>query len=178
MKYAHGEYASASKEHINKYKMAHCIGVAEYMRDNAWKYGEDKNKMYAIGLLHDIGYLEGRKDHEATSYEILDSLGMSEDILFAIVNHGKNPYEVEDAFQKNLLKECPVLVLLYEADMSVNAQGYKVGFDKRLQDIGDRYGYDHIAYETASNTVKFVKEKHKELGLHKGKKGAEHEEVR
>lgn len=159
------DYAEAKKEHINRFKMAHCIGVAEYMRDNAWKYGEDKNKMYAIGLLHDIGYLEGRKDHEATGYEILDSLGVNEDVLFAIVNHGKNPYELEEAFQKDLLKECPVIVLLYEADMSVNAQGYRVGFDKRLQDIGDRYGYDHVAYETASNTVKFVKEKQRELGL-------------
>lgn len=164
-------YKEADKEHINKYKMAHCIGVAEYMRDNAEKYGLDKNEMYAVGLMHDIGYLEGRVGHEMTSCEILQGLGVKDDVLFAIVNHGTSPYAVEDKKGRHLLEVCPTLVLLYEGDMSVNAQGYRVGFDKRLEDIGDRYGYNHIAYQTASETVNYVKECLERIGEpHKPKK--------
>lgn len=148
----------ASSRHINRYKMAHCIGVAEYMRDNAEKYGLDKNEMYAVGLMHDIGYLEGRVGHEMTSCEILEGIGAKDDVLFAVVNHGTSPYEVEKKKGSNLLDVCPTLVLLYEGDMSVNTKGYRVGFEKRLEDIGTRYGYDHIAYKTASETVKYVKE--------------------
>lgn len=160
-------HEEAHKEHINKYKMAHCIGVAEYMRENAPKYGLDADTMYVIGLLHDIGYLSGRRGHEQAGEEILRKLGISDDILFAVASHGKNLYEVESEFQTNggvsLLAQCPELILMCEADMSVNAQGYRVGFDKRLEDIADRYGDNGIEYSTASATVRFVREQSEKL---------------
>lgn len=164
MGYHSKEYAEAHKEHINKFKMAHCIGVAEYMRENAPKYGLNPDEMYTIGLLHDIGYLEGRVGHEESGLAILKGIGLPEDskAAFAVSQHGKNLYEVEtnskDTYKDGLLKGCPELVLLCEADMSVNARGFTVGFDERLKDIGKRYGFDHIAYKTASATVAFVKE--------------------
>lgn len=163
-------YEEAHKEHINKYKMAHCIGVAEYMRENAPKYGLDADAMYVVGLLHDIGYLNGRRGHEQAGEEILKKIGINEDTLFAVANHGKNLYEVEAEFQANgganLLAQCPELVLMCEADMSINARGYRVGFDKRLEDIANRYGNDGIEYATASATVNFVKEQLEKLSPH------------
>lgn len=158
-------HKEADKAHINKYKMAHCIGVAEYMRENAEKYGLDKNEMYTLGLLHDIGYLEGRVGHEENGYEILEGLGMNDKYLFAVINHGTNPYEVEESVNMDLLVGNAPLVLLYEADMSIDARGYNVGFDGRLKDIGERYGYDHIAYQTASDTVNYVKEAHAKMNF-------------
>ena len=157
-------YEEAHKEHINKYKMAHNIGVAEYMRENAAKYGLDGDTMYVAGLLHDIGYLNGRMGHEAAGLEILNKMGVTEQhILFAVANHGKNLYDVEKGVAavqniNNLLEYCPEIVLMCEADMSVNAQGYRVGFKDRLEDIGRRYGTDGIEYQTASATVEYVKE--------------------
>jgi putative nucleotidyltransferase with HDIG domain len=156
------QYEEAHKEHINKYKMAHCIGVAEYMRENAPKYGLDADAMYVLGLLHDIGYLSGRRGHEQAGEEILEKIGLNETTLYAVANHGKNLYEVEAQFQSKggvgLLAQRPELVLMCEADMSVNAQGFRVGFDKRLEDIAGRYGDSGIEYATASATVSFVKE--------------------
>ena len=157
-------YEEAHKEHINKYKMAHTIGVAEYMRENAAKYGLDGDIMYVAGLLHDIGYLNGRMGHESAGLEILNKMGVTDQhILFAVANHGKNLYEVEKGVAavqniNNLLEYCPEIVLMCEADMSVNAQGYRVGFKDRLEDIGRRYGKDGIEYQTASATIDYVKE--------------------
>lgn len=153
----------AHKEHINKYKMSHMIGVAEYMRENAAKYGLDGDAMYVMGLLHDIGYIRGREGHELAGAEILRSIGCTDEkLLFAVQNHGGNLYEVEAAHIQNggesLLKDCPQIVIMCEADMSVDARGFRVGFDKRLEDIGRRYGTDGPAYRTASQTVSFVKE--------------------
>lgn len=163
-------HEEAHKEHINKYKMAHCIGVAEYMRENASKYGLDADAMYVVGLLHDIGYLSGRRGHEQAGEEILKKVGISDETLYAVANHGKNLYEVEADFQANgganLLCQRTELVLICEADMSVNAQGYRCGFDKRLEDIANRYGSDGIEYATASATVSFVKEQLEKLSPH------------
>ncbi len=135
--------------------MAHCIGVAEYMRENAEKYGIDPNVAYTVGLLHDIGYLEGRKDHEAVGADILAAtFGNDADpaVLNAIAYHGTNPYKLND---KDIT---PIHVLLIDADMSVNARGFRVGHEGRLDDIARRYGTGGIEYETASATVKYVKE--------------------
>lgn len=175
MKSSEKQYETAHNEHINRFKMAHMIGVAEYMRERAKDYGVDPDVMYALGLLHDIGYLEGHQDHETVGCYIMDSLGMDDKYLFAVLHHGENPYEVAETFGKDVIS--PEFVLLLEADMSVDARGYRVGFDGRLEDIERRYGGDHAAYETAKANIRFIKEYQKEHGIgrpvglyHKGQK--------
>lgn len=152
----------AHKEHINRYKMAHNIGVAEYMRENAEKYHLSPDEMYVLGLLHDIGYLSGRVGHEKVGADILNAIGLNQNYVYAIKYHGLNPKLIEekpyDSFDfETAYKDLPELVLLYEADMSIDARGYRVGFKARLDDIGQRYGYDSIAYKNASDTVDYVK---------------------
>ncbi len=154
----------ANKKHINQYKMAHMIAVAEYMRDNAYKYSLDKDVCYILGLMHDIGYLKGRENHEFNGYEMVSNFipqnlkgGFSE----AIRDHGTDPYELikrNSTYEHTLdiKRDRPDLFLLYEADMSIDIKGYNVGFMGRLKDIESRYGKDSIAYKTASNTVKYV----------------------
>mgnify|MGYP000442905199 FL=1 len=66
----------AHKEHINRFKMAHNIGVAEYMRENAEKYGLPADEMYVMGLLHDIGYIKQHKGHEEYGAELLETMGL------------------------------------------------------------------------------------------------------
>lgn len=154
-------HEEAHKEHINKYKMAHNIGVAEFMRENAAKYCLDGNEMYVIGLLHDIGYLTGRREHEKNGAELLRGMGLNEQLVYAIESHGKNLTELKEQMAsdgKDILIDAPQLVLLCEADMTVDARGYAVGFNERLEDIGRRYGKDGIEYATASGTVDCVKE--------------------
>lgn len=155
----------AKKEHINKYKLAHMIGVAEYMRERAESYGLNADVMYTVGLLHDIGYLNGRTDHEQYGATILSAIGIDEDIHFAIAHHGEDAYKVREIFGDK--KITPEYVLMLEADMSVNARGFRVGFEGRTADIKHRYGEDHIAYETVQDNVRFIKEYQSEHGIEK-----------
>ena len=152
------EPCKADKRHINKFKMAHMVGVAEYMRDHAEEYGLNPDEMYVLGLLHDIGYLEGRNEHEQYGAKMLSEMGLNMVYTYAICHHGDNPYALcPDGINPSDKAVKPYLLLL-EGDMSVNAQGYRVGFDKRIEDIGQRYGFDSEAYKTACDNVRFIKE--------------------
>lgn len=157
------EYAAASIDHIKPEKMAHMIAVAEYMRDRADDYGIDGNIAYTAGLLHDIGYLEGKEGHEEIGAEILEACGMRGEIVFAIANHATE--------LRNIPKEqvSPMLVLMVEADLSVDFRGFKVGFDKRLKDIENRYGVfkhgnvnDKPIYQSVLSNIEYIKEYQKE----------------
>lgn len=151
-------------EHINENKMAHMVGVAEWMRERAEAYGLNGSVMYAVGLLHDIGYIEGRIGHEQRGAEILSAIGIDEDIRFAIAHHGENPYKVQEVYGKDVIT--PEFVLMLEADWSVDAKGYRVGFDKRIEDLKQRYGSEYKA-DDAEDTIAFIKEYQKEHGIEK-----------
>lgn len=160
------EFARPSREHIHAGKIAHMVGVAEYMRDRADDYGIDGNVAYTAGLLHDIGYLEGRVGHEEIGAEILEACGMRGDMVFAIANHATE--------LKQIPKEqvSPMLVLMVEADLSVDAKGFRVGFDKRLQDIEKRYGVDKMGdvndmpiYQSVLSNIEYIKAYQQEHGI-------------
>lgn len=158
-------YGTPQNKHINRFKMAHIVGVAEYMRERATDYGLYPDVMYAVGLLHDIGYLGGREGHEQYGAEILDALSVDDDIISAIAHHGDNPYEFREKYGNDVIT--PEYVLLLEADMSIDARGFRVGFERRLKDIERRYGHDHIAYATVTANIRFIKEYQKEHGIGK-----------
>ena len=152
------ENARPSKEHISAMKAAHMFGVAEYMRDRADDYGIDGNVAYTAGLLHDIGYLEGRLGHEEIGAEILEACGMHGDIVFAIANHATELKSIPDE------QISPMLVLMVEADLSVDARGFRVGFDNRLRDIERRYGVDKKGdvndmpiYQSVLSNIEYIK---------------------
>lgn len=143
---------------INKYKIAHSVAVAQHMKTVAEKNGMSELKQdvyYTLGLLHDIGYLRGRQDHEVNGYKILKELGMKEHYAKAVLQHGTDPYQLCEADRTESL------ALLQDADMSVDSKGKDVGFKERLKDIESRYGNDSTAYKTAGNTVKYLKEKYR-----------------
>lgn len=169
------EIAMASKEHINKYKMAHMVGVAEYMRERASDYGLNPDEMYVVGLLHDIGYLKGRAGHELSGAMLLDRMGLLK-YSFAIEFHGNKLREMFTDYLFNKSEHIGsfdrktkghIITLLVEADSSVDVRGFRVGFEKRLKDIGERYGYHSAAYETVSDNIAFIKEYQRNWGIGK-----------
>ncbi len=151
------EIERANKVHINAYKMAHMVGVAEYMRERADAYGLDGNVAYMTGLLHDIGYLEGRAGHEKAGAEILTAGGVAGNVLEAVKHHADNLCKVKDP--------SPLLILLEEADLSVNAQGFRVGFDKRKEDISKRYGKNTPEMKEVEDSILFIKNYQKTHGI-------------
>lgn len=151
------EQLSGHDTTITEDKMAHCKAVAEHMKKVAKIQGKDDltaDIYYVVGLLHDIGYLRGRKEHEINGAVILKAMGIKDEYVQAILNHGTNPYTLKTNEQTD------ILIALQDADMSVDKYGMEAGFKKRLEDIKLRYGADSEAYDTASKTVKFLKEKY------------------
>ena len=143
--------AKPRRDHIHSYKIAHMVGVAEYMRDRADDYRLDGNVAYTAGFLHDIGFLEGRVGHEAVGAEILEACGMHGDIVSAVRNHA--------ARLRNLPPNeiTPILILMVEADLSVDAYGYRVGFEGRLGDLRKRYG-DSEKMQILYENVRFIED--------------------
>lgn len=151
------EQLSGHDTTITEDKMAHCKAVAEHMKKVAKIQGKDDltaDIYYVVGLLHDIGYLRGRKEHEINGAVILKAMGIKDEYVQAILNHGTNPYTLKANEQTD------ILIALQDADMSVDKYGRDAGFKKRLEDIKLRYGADSEAYDTATKTVQFLKEKY------------------
>lgn len=106
-------------------------GVAEYMYKHAEDYGLDPEEMYLLGLLHDIGYLEGKIKHAQHGADILQKIKFPHKYQIAVERHG------------DILKEKDhpslELMLLIEADMHVIPGSSKeVTYRDRLEEIAER----------------------------------------
>lgn len=131
-------------------------GVAEYMYENACKYDLNRDEMYCLGLMHDIGYLYGKEDHEVLGSRLLEKLNMKYSSIISW--HGTTPYnymKLTDVSIEEIPKE---LILLWKADTSVNSIGKNVGFDERLKDIGTRLGFDSLAYKDCKEIINWLKQ--------------------
>lgn len=129
---------------MEKRIILHSYGVAEYMYRNA---KANKDSMFVLGLLHDVGKLSGFEDHEMYGAEISNNVGF----VYAkeIEYHGKvqgdyTSYELD---------------LLNAADLSIDRMGNEVGYIKRIEDIKERYGDESEEYKNAVILAKQLIEK-------------------
>lgn len=65
----------------------HCRSVASSMRHFAKKHGEDEEKWYVTGLLHDFDYEKWPEEHPMKGESILRERGVEEDVIRAIQSH-------------------------------------------------------------------------------------------
>lgn len=137
----------------------HTYGVAEYMFKRASDFGLNPYEMYALGLLHDIGYISVTEGHEAVGAELLSNLGINSNITEAVRYHGYSPEKYKKEFgctDEDIPKE---LVLLWIADNSVDGSGKVVGYAARTMDIGKRHGYDSEVYKSTRDTIDWLLKK-------------------
>lgn len=140
-------------EYINEAKQRHMFGVAKYMAEHAEKYDLNPEQMYVLGLLHDIGFIDGQKDHADKGARILFELGYKDSKYISW--HDTSP---EDYKKSQLVEDIPrKLLLLYEADLSISWEGEEIGFDRRLADIKYHYGEESEEYETAVSTIEYLR---------------------
>ena len=141
------------KKYINKFKLLHMYSVANYMRENAYKYGLKADEMYVVGLLHDIGYLQGRQNHSSYGAELLSSTfgNVNSNVIQAIRLHDTICDEWENEAKDNV-----VLFLLVKADLSIDTQGRFIGRKARLKDIEKRYGRESIEYNVAISLNRYI----------------------
>ena len=132
---------------ITNNKLKHCKTVAEYMYIHADERLVDKEDMYTLGLLHDIGYLFGKEGHNKSGGKHLRSQGYK--YWCEVYFHGSVGVEYKSY----------ELDLLNKADMMVNKEGKLVGYDERLKDIKARYGETSEQYLNAVIIVKDLKDR-------------------
>ncbi len=102
-------------ELLNKYienenLKKHCFATQVSMEYLARKLGEDEKKWSIAGLLHDIDYTEtfnNPEQHGLVGSEILEKLGLPEDIVYAVKVHN----EMHNLPRKSLLDK-----VLYAVD--------------------------------------------------------------
>lgn len=150
---------------IENARILHCHGVAEYMYYHAGYIDRDADKMYVLGLLHDIGYLNGKAEHEFYGAELIRNTFDvdSQDIVAkCIFYHGTTPnkyMELHMCSKEDIPSE---LILLWQADMVVESSGENagkiVGYNRRLKGIEDRYGIDSDAYRTCKETIDWLRQ--------------------
>lgn len=133
---------------IDENRIKHIFAVARLMSDNAEKLGLNKEEMFTLGLLHDIGYeFGGSEEHHTIGGEILKNQNYKyyKEVLY----HGKPDCDFSSA----------ALDLLNFADMSVNKLGEVVGFEKRLEDIKTRRGENSPHYQNSKAIIDDLKQK-------------------
>lgn len=130
-------------------------GVAEYMYQHANEYNlNNKEEMYLLGLIHDIGYLYGEKEqHEQLGAELL---GIDTYYGQLVQAHGITPQTYKQIHSCSDSEIPNELILLWTADMSVDLNGREVGFQERLEDIAFRHGRDSKAYQNCCDTIAWL----------------------
>lgn len=109
---------------------------------------KELNDLFLLGLNHDIGYEFTKKgiNHNKIGGTILKNNGYK--YWKEVYYHG----EVNEKYNSLYL------TILNKADMQIDKYGNDVGYDKRLQDIKNRYGEKSIVYINAEELIKKLKE--------------------
>lgn len=81
----------------------HCKSVAASMEYFAEKFGEDKEKWYVTGLLHDFDYEKYPDKHPMIGEGILREKGVSEEIIRAIQSHANYTSVSRDSVMEKTL---------------------------------------------------------------------------
>lgn len=133
---------------ITDERMAHMHGVAEYCFCHAADpfYDLDPHRMYVLGLLHDIGYVDGAKHHEQFGGNLLKALGYADWKM--VYDHAKL-LTMDDMHNK-------CIILLIEADLKVDMSGNISGYDAKLSDIAAKHGTDSRAYALCKKNIEFL----------------------
>ena len=131
-------------------RIKHSVAVARKMVEIANNKNLSENEIkdcFMIGYNHDIGY-EFTKDklqHNKIGGNILRLSGFK--YWKEVYYHG----EVESNYESLYLN------ILNQADMQIDKYGNDVGYDKRLEDIKNRYGENSEVYNKCCKLVAKIK---------------------
>ena len=134
---------------MNDDKLKHSYGVAKKMIElgKGINLTEDQvQELFLLGYIHDIGYQFGNNEnHNIIGGKILKD------------NNYKYWKEVYYHGIPNCEYKSLYLDILNKADMMIDKYGNDIGFDKRLEDIRNRYGDDSIQYKSCVELINELK---------------------
>ena len=129
-------------------RMKNSLAVARKMVEIGNKLELNKeqlHELFILGFNHDIGYEFGTNEsHNIIGGNMLKNSGYK--YWQEVYYHG-NP----EAGYNSLY-----LDILNEADMKINKYGEDVGYEKRLEDIRNRYGSDAVQYNDALKIIDYL----------------------
>ena len=136
---------------IDNDRVRHSLAVAKKMIEIGKEYNLNDNELqdlFLLGFNHDIGYeYEDNSNHGHIGGEIL--------------NRNNYKYWKEIYYHGNINTEYKSLFLeiLNKADMQIDKYGNDVGYDKRLEDIKNRYGENSTTYKNAEILISKLRSK-------------------
>lgn len=126
-------------------RLNHSIAVARKMVTIGEKYNLNKEQLqelFVLGYNHDIGYEYGNNEnHRIIGGNILKQSNYK--YWKEVYYHGETNCEYSSLY----------LDILNKADMQIDKYGNDVGYDKRLEDIKNRYGKDSTIYKKAKMLI-------------------------
>ena len=130
-------------------RIKHSLSVANKMVEigkNLNLKESDLQDLFILGYNHDIGYdfCSDKKEHNIVGGEILNNNGYK--YWKEVYYHGNPNSEYQSQFLK----------ILNMADMQIDKYGNDVGYEKRLEDIKNRYGEDSIQYTNSYNIINAI----------------------
>ena len=132
-------------------RLKHSIAVARKMIEIGKEYGLDDSQLqdlFVLGLNHDIGYeFTTNEGHEHIGGEILKRNNYK--YWKEIYYHGNINNKYSSVF----------LEILNKADMQIDKYGNDVGYEKRLEDIKERYGENSTVYKNVKILVSKLRSK-------------------
>lgn len=135
---------------LDKDRLNHSFAVANKMIEIGKKFKleeSDLQDLFILGYNHDIGYEFSidNTEHNIIGGQILKNNGYKywEEVYY----HGNPNAEYNSLFLK----------ILNMADMQIDKYGNDVGFDKRLEDIKNRYGEDSKPYICSKQIISSLK---------------------
>ena len=131
-------------------RLKHSLAVARKMVEIGKSYNLTNNELqelFVLGLNHDIGYEFTKKgiNHNKIGGTILKNNGYK--YWKEVYYHG----EVNEKYNSLYL------TILNKADMQIDKYGNDVGYDKRLQDIKNRYGDKSSVYTKCVKLVNKIR---------------------
>jgi putative nucleotidyltransferase with HDIG domain len=95
----------------------HMLSVAIVMRFYAEKFSEDADKWEVVGILHDFDWEihPTLDEHPVAGAPILRNLGVSEEIVRAIISHGENTGVPRESLMEKALFACDEITGLVTA---------------------------------------------------------------
>lgn len=86
------------QEHVKSESLLkHCLAVEGSMRYYAKFFGEDVERWGLTGLLHDIDYEKYPDEHPLNAGEFLKDLDVDQEMIEAIIAHGKQEGAIRDS---------------------------------------------------------------------------------
>ena len=126
---------------MNYDRLKHSLAVARKMVSIGKNKGlseEQLQELFILGYNHDIGYEFGtNENHSIIGGNILKQSNYKywQEVYF----HGETDIQYHSLY----------LNILNMADMQIDKYGNDVGYDKRLEDIKNRYGENSTTYKNA-----------------------------